>query len=508
MITLINPPGLKTFSGLNMHTPNPPLGLAYIAGTLGEAGLAYHVIDGVGEALERVRPYPQRTDFMIQGLSPEEIAERIPAGTDIIGVTCTFSTLWPLARMVPEAARARFPDALIVLGGEHGTAVPENVIETSPYDVVVLGEGEETFLALVAAHRNRVPLDTVPGICFRTEGRPRRTPPAPRVRAVDDIPLPDWELFPIEEYISRHQISGVNLGRSMPLLATRGCPYQCTFCSSPNMWTTRYIPRDPVRVVDEIELHRKKYNVTNFDFFDLTAVVKRSWAVAFCRELIERDLDITWQMPSGTRAEVFDAEVADLLYRSGCRVLAFAPESGSPEILEKVKKRVDLDKMLTAMRTAIGRGLKLSCFIVIGFPDDTPRTLRQTMALIRRMAALGVHDVAVTKFVPYPGSELFFELQKAGKIELDDSFFISPMDFYNRSVPSYAEAISSRRLYWTMIWMFLNFYVISFARRPVRTAAILWKAALQGTEETRFAKWFVDRFFVRRRWRKMARTAG
>ena len=76
------------------------------------------------------------------------------------------------------------------------------------------------------------------------------------------------------------------------------------------------------------------------------------------------------------------------------------------------------------------RGLKLSCFIVIGFPDDTPATLRMTLRLIRSMAVLGVYDVAVSKFVPYPGSELFTRLQREGKIELDDDFFVSPMDFY------------------------------------------------------------------------------
>ena len=213
-------------------------------------------------------------------------------------------------------------------------------------------------------------------------------------------------------------------------------------------------------------------------------------------------------MPSGTRAEVFDAEVADLLYRSGCRALAFAPESGSPEILKAVKKQVDLGHMLDAMRSAVKRGLKLSCFIVIGFPDDTPATLRRTLWLIRRMAVLGVWDVAVSKFVPYPGSALFRRLQQEGKIELDDRFFVSPMDFYTAKAPSYADAVSTRRLYWTMLWMFVNFYVISFALRPWRVTRTLLRAVFTGTEDSRYAKWFVDVFYTRRRWRKIAGEAA
>jgi radical SAM superfamily enzyme YgiQ (UPF0313 family) len=253
MITLINLPGLKSFSGLQMHTPNPPLGLAYIAAAVKEAGHQYHVIDAVGEALERVRPYPARKDLMIQGLSPSEIVERIPASTDVVGVTCNFSTLWPLARMVAEKVRRRFPGALLVLGGEHGTAVFEDVIENSDFDLVVLGEGEVTFLKVLECLRAGGDLSTVEGIAFHGGGGDVVTTGlSPRQRNVDEIPLPDWDAFPIEEYISHHQLNGINMGRSMPLMPTRGCPYRCSFCSNPGMWTTRYITRNPKKVADEI----------------------------------------------------------------------------------------------------------------------------------------------------------------------------------------------------------------------------------------------------------------
>jgi len=504
MIALVNPPGIKTFSGLQMHTPNPPLGLAYVAAALREAGYDFRVIDATGAALDAVSPYPDRSDFMVQGLTVDETVRRIPAHADVIGVSCMFSTLWPLTHRVAMAIRKRFPRALLVLGGEHGTAVPEHVLATSPFDVVVLGEGEETFVELLRARQAGRSLNTVKGIAYRDNGRVATTGLSERRRDVDAIAPPDWASFPIGEYIDRHQTNGINLGRSMPILGTRGCPFQCTFCSNPAMWTQRWIARDPRLLADEMERYVREYGVTNFDFQDLTAIVKRQWIVDFCRELIRRNLKITWQMPSGTRAEVFDAEVADLLYRSGCRALAFAPESGSPEILKAVKKQVDLGHMLAAMRAAVRRGLKLSCFIVIGFPDDTPVTLRQTLRLIRRMAVLGVYDVAVSKFVPYPGSALFRRLQREGKLELDDAFFVSPMDFYTAKAPSYADAVSSRRLYWTMLWMFVNFYVISFALRPWRVARALGRALLTGREETRYAKWFVDVLFTRRRWRRLA----
>lgn len=505
MFALINSPGLKSFSGLQMHTPNPPLGLAYIAAAIKEAGLPYTVIDATGEALDSISPYGKRDDFMIQGLTFDEVVQRMPADTRIVGIGCMFSTLWPLTRELAEHIRAHFPDAIMVLGGEHCTAVPELSLRTSVFDIAVLGEGEETFVHLAKAIGAGQPWQQIPGLAYiDSDGKFQNNGLSARNKDIDDIPMPDWDSFPIEEYISRHQINGSNLGRSMPLLSTRGCPYQCTFCSSPGMWTTRYITRNPKAVADEIELYKNKYNIVNVDFQDLTAVVKRRWVIEFCNELIKRDLNVTWQMPSGTRSEVFDAEVSELLYRSGCRALAFAPETGSPEMLKLIKKQVDLSHMMEAMRIAVRQGFKLSCFIVIGFPQETRATLHESLKLVRRMALLGVHDVSVSKFVPYPGSYLFKRLQEEGKIAIDDQFFLSPMDFYTQKAPSYSEFVTTKELYVAMLWIFVNFYIISFARRPFRTARILLKAVIMGTEETRFAKWLNDILFVRRKWRKLA----
>lgn len=159
--------------------------------------------------------------------------------------------------------------------------------------------------------------------------------------------------------------------------------------------------------------------------------------------------------------------------------------------------------MLQAVRIALKRGFRLSCFIVIGFPNDNRESLKASLRLVRKLALLGLWDVAVTKFIPYPGSPLFTQLQAEGKIKLDDEFFHSPMDFYIKEADSYCDAFTSRELYWWMIWMFTNFYVISFVVRPLRVVRVLIKAATTGMEETRYAKWFVDRFFIRRKWRRL-----
>jgi len=190
MITLINPPGIKTFSGLQMHTPNPPLGLAYIAAALREAGFEHRVIDATGESLDAVSPYPDRDDFLVQGLTIDEIARRIDPETAVVGISCMFSTLWPVVHRVADAVREKAPAALLVLGGEHGTAVPEHVLGTSPFDIVVLGEGEETFVDLLRARAAGRALSEVKGIALRLDGRVVNTGLSARRRDIDGIPLP------------------------------------------------------------------------------------------------------------------------------------------------------------------------------------------------------------------------------------------------------------------------------------------------------------------------------
>jgi radical SAM superfamily enzyme YgiQ (UPF0313 family) len=504
VITLINPPGFKSFSGLQTHVPNPPLGLAYIAGAIKAAGLPVHVVDAAGEALAQIRPHPGYPDLMVQGLLPDEVVARIPTETRVVGITCLFSSLWPVVRELAARIRARFPHAVLVLGGEHGTAVPDLVLESSAFDVVVLGEGEETAAELARRVLDQRGYHDLPGIAFMKDGRVVSQGLSPRKRNVDDIPRPDWDAFPIQAYIAADQMNGLNMGRSMPMLATRGCPYQCTFCSSPSMWTQRYIPRNPTAVADEIALYVQKYRVDNIDFQDLTAIVNRRWAIDFCRELVARRLSITWQMPSGTRSEVFDEEVTAWLYRAGCRALSFAPESGAPAMLATIKKQVDLDHMTAAIRSTVRQGFNLSCFFVIGFPEETPETLRQTRRFIRKLARLGVDEISVAKFVPYPGSAMFRRLLAQGKVTLTDEFFITPMYMFSSKSGAFAEAVSARRLYWNMLWMYASFFALSFLSRPLRPLRIMATAILTGREESRYAKWLVDRLYGRRRWRRAA----
>jgi len=483
IVTLIRPPSVVGRFALTLNR-TPPLSIAYLAGSLSAAGHEVQLIDAVGESLQAMHP-GYRPSILVNGLSVREIVARIRADSQLVGISCLFSHEWPLIRELIDAVATRFPDLPIVCGGEHATAVPDLCLADAPaLRACALGEGEETVVDLVGAFTGHKPLAEVPGIVFRGPDGTVRTAPRARIRNVDEIPAPRWDLTPIEGYLENGFSFGVDRGRTMPLLATRGCPYQCTFCSSPKMWTTRYSTRKPALVVDEIEEFVHRYNAENIDFYDLTAIIDREWILEFCDLLDARCLRITWQLPSGTRSEALDEPVLRAMYRSGCRNVSYAPESGSERTLHAIKKKVKLGRLEESMRAAARVGLNVKANILIGFPDECESDLRDTLRFILRMARLGVHDVSVWTFSPYPGSELFDRLSATGRLgRLDDDYYASLLSYSDVSgAVSYADALDSNQLQRYRLAGLLLFYGTSYLTHPLRPVRSLYNIATRRYE--------------------------
>jgi radical SAM superfamily enzyme YgiQ (UPF0313 family) len=485
--TLIRPPGAVGRYALTLDA-TPPVSVAYVAAALARAGWDVNVIDALGEGIDAMHP-GYREDVLIHGLSIDEVVGRVDPEADVVGVSCMFSNEWPVVRAIVAAIAHRAPGIPIVCGGEHPTAAPDLSLRQAPaLAACVLGEGEETAVELFAALHQGRSLRTVAGIAYREEGRCVRTAPRARIRAVEEIERPRWDLVPFETYLSRGLSFGVHRGRTMPVVATRGCPYRCTFCSSPRMWTTRYYARAPEDVVDEIERGIEQHGIEAVDFYDLTAIVRRDWILAFCHCLRARGLRITWQLPSGTRSEALDAEVLSEMFRSGCRNVSYAPESGSPETLRRVDKRVRLDRMLGSMHAATRVGLNVKANIIMGFPDETRGDLRETLRFVGRMARAGVHDVSVWTFVPYPGCELFELLAARGRLpDLDDDYFADLLSYsdFTRTV-SYCDWLSDHELRRYRTAAMALFYGVSYVAhpgRPFRSLANLVRARYESRME-------------------------
>ncbi len=502
-VTLINHQGLKVLEGLQLQSPSPSIGLAYIGAYLKKHGIEYQAIDACGLDMGRIRPYRESKNIFIQGLPTEEVVARVVPGTRLIGLTCLFSHCWPLVLEIAHQLRARFPDALLVIGGEHATADAQRALREGPFDVVVNGEGEETFLELARLHLAQEDWRGIRGIAyFDAAGAFRINEARKRITAIDDFPWPDWDSWCIEAYIEQQQVTGIHLGRSIPFLGSRGCPYDCKFCSNDGMWTRRYLVRSAKDTVDEMAHMKAKYRLDGFTFMDLTFIVNRGKTKEFAQELINRNLGIVYQLPAGTRCEAFDDELAQLLEKSGLRNFAFAPESGDETILKAIRKQISLPKFFEAVRIVLRTRMTVGSFFVIGVPEETPETLQNTLRTIRKLAFLGIHDVTVSQFTPYPGSDYFRILEKEGKVCADATSLEQIINFYSSRDNSYCPAVSNKSLHRWMLWMYVNFYVVSFLIRPWRLLANLADFAFRGVENTRYMRLFGELFVRRGKWQR------
>jgi len=457
-----------------------------LAGALKEGGHTVIVVDAIGLAPHQFLEAPHE-QFLVHGLAIPEIVENIPKDTDVIGLSCMFSHEWPLIRDLADAIREQSPAALIVAGGEHITALPaESLSDCSAIDVGIIGEGEETLLAVLDAFNGDRNLGEIEGVCVRADTEIRISTPRSRIRDLESLPAPDWHTIPLNAYLDNGFGFGVNRGRSMPVLATRGCPYRCTFCSNPAMWGTRWVSRAPAEVLEEMLRYKSEYNIQNFDFYDLTAIVKKSWIVEFCQLIIASGVQFTWQLPSGTRSEAIDEEVSQLLFESGCRNMSYAPESGSDTVLERIKKKIDLDSMIESMQSAIKSGINCKANIIIGFPGESHREVFQTMRFVARCAFIGLHDLSISPFSPYPGSELFQDMQRSGQVkELSDEYYYSLATYTDlRTTLSMSEKISDKALGRYRILGMLLFYVVQYLVRPLRVLTTL-RNVMSVTQESR-----------------------
>lgn len=485
LVTLIKTSALiRKFSLSNVVTP--PIGLAYIAGTLKKKNIIYDVIDGVGLNLDQIKPLDYIDGFGV-GLTNDEIVARIDPATDIIGISCMFSSSWTHDYHLIQKIKTRFPEITIVLGGEHATACAEYLISSfSSIDFCVKGEGEEIFPQLIDWIRKHDKEDQcqVAGVVSRFENRPYFFSERKRIKAIDQIPMPDWDLIPLQEYMKRHVSHGTS-NKSMPILASRGCPFQCTFCSSPQMWTTLWNAREVKLLLDEMQIYMKKYDVQHFDFFDLTAIVRKDWIISFCQEIERRDLKLTFQLPSGTRSEAIDEEVAVWLKKAGCTQMNYAPESGSTETLLRVKKKVQLSRLEKSMKGVLKQDIKVMCNIIL-FPHDSVNDLAQTFWFMVKASFWGVHDMSFVPYVPYPGTELYDELRVQKKIPpMSFEYFNNLLIHSDMSKTNSFNPNFSSQMVTVIRLLFLGtFYLSNFCFRPQRMY-YLFRNIIKNTPQTR-----------------------
>jgi radical SAM superfamily enzyme YgiQ (UPF0313 family) len=469
-VSLIRFATISSASSFNNEAA-PAIGLAYLASICKINNIEVDGIDSTALDINNKFNIP-KYGLKGQGLDIDDILKKIDPRSDIIGISAMFTYEWLYVRDCIKKIKEKFPRILIIAGGEHVTALAEYCLnDCNEIDYIALGEGEQTWTEIMVKLKSgSKDFSDIPGLVYKKDGNIIRTKPRARIKEIDKIPWPDWETIPIEPYLDNAAGYGPGSGRNMPMLASRGCPYECTFCSNPAMYGRRYEIRDTSCVIKEIKHYIEKYKISGIQFYDLTAIVKKSWVIEFCKALKENSIDLDWSLPSGTRSEALDLEVLQALSGVNLKYLVYAPESGSEETLKIIKKKIKLSTLEKSVKYAIKQGISVRTNLIIGFPHETRSQLYMTLYQQIKFAFLGVEEVPLYIFNAYPGTEIFNSLVSSKKIILNEQYFISLADSLGGklSPPKLTFNKSMGRFEIYFYWLFGNLlsYSLVYLTRP------------------------------------------
>jgi radical SAM superfamily enzyme YgiQ (UPF0313 family) len=266
--------------------------------------------------------------------------------------------------------------------------------EEKAVDVVVRGEGEETLLELAQNVSNPQALKKIEGITFRNNGETVRTPTRPYIHNLDELPRPAYKYFSLENYRL--------FGRKMlPIMTSRGCPSQCSFCTTARMFGKAFRARSPKSIVDELEWLRDEHGADAFSFYDDTFTLNTKRAVAICEEIKNRKIGLPWDCQ--TRVSRVSTELLATMRDANCQQVFFGVESGCQKILDAVNKGTTVEQNHRAIKMAKDAGLFVAISVIIGYPGETRDMLIQTIDLVKKAEP---DDVYICVATPYPGTEL------------------------------------------------------------------------------------------------------
>ena len=356
--------------------------LPYLASALRAEGHEVEILD-----LLLSRTTPARIEARMQRFRPE-----------LVGIT-SVTLNHHIAEDIARSVRACDGAVPIVMGGPHVSFEIEGSFASLGHalDFIAIGEGEHTVVELARALRGRMDLRDVRGLAAfdRSTGKAVRNAPRPLEDDLDTIPDPARELVPLSRYLAFDSHASV--------VTSRGCPYECIFCSAP-AWTGRKVRyRTPALCVDEIE-RLAAQGFTEITIEDDLFTLYRKHFLAVCGELMRRDTGIRWNAFS--RVDTITPEIVKTMAKAGCQAICFGVESGDQAVLDLVKKRSDLDKVKEAMRMTQEVGISALASFIIGLPGETVETLRKTVEFANDLheefgSLYGFHILA-----PFPGTEV------------------------------------------------------------------------------------------------------
>jgi anaerobic magnesium-protoporphyrin IX monomethyl ester cyclase len=370
----------------------PPLNLMYLASSLEEESYSVKIIDD---------------DLLQKGY--ENVAKQAEKlNPQLVGVTATTSTIKSALKYL-EFIKNILPESLTVIGGPHTTFMPYETLKNSDnLDVVVIGEGEETMVDLTNhATQNIEDINDVNGIVYRDwkDGNLKTTEKRPLIKDLDKLPFPARHLVPFDSYgVSQEQTGGI--------ITSRGCVYNCNYCSSSLIMGKKFRSRSPGNVVDEIEELIDTYHINDIGFMDDTFMLNKKRASDIADEIKARDLDLTFVASS--RVDRVDKNLLKNLRSSGLKTIYYGVESGSQRILDLMKKGITLKNVEDAVKMAKDVNLDVLTSFILGYPGETEEDMNTTIDFSTKLDSDYCQYSILT---PFPGTPIYKDLIEKNLID-------------------------------------------------------------------------------------------
>ncbi|GHG80472.1 B12-binding domain-containing radical SAM protein [Streptomyces griseocarneus] len=351
----------------------PPFGVLYLAAVAEQAGHEVKVI--------KVSNGDHVRDF---------------SGLDVVAFTIPSSATYGIIRDCRRDSQYD-GDPLVLAGGVHPNFYPEQTLLDIEPDVVGVGEGEETFLQLIAQARTRR-FGDVGGVCYRHGGQTVRTPSRPLLKSIDTLPLPARHLLPAEDLVMADRLSNTDLSMAH-VMFSRGCPFPCRFCAAAQ---TRIQYRSGASARRELVGMIERYGIEGFAIVDDNFIVNKNKVRDICTSI--SDLSLKWSALS--RVDTVDEALLVDMARAGCLEVKYGMESGSPKVLKAMKKNITADHIRRAVRWTRAAGINVKLFLIHGFPGEDRQTTEETMELLAELGP-DVERASLFRFVPLPGTYVY-----------------------------------------------------------------------------------------------------
>lgn len=388
---------------------SPPVGLAKDTVKKPAFGIQPLGILHLASALKKWADFDYElkvVDAYTFGCNREDIKSTISSfRPDIVGVTSVTVRIYDATRICSIAKEVNRA-ILTVTGGVHASSIPSDLINYPDTDIFVIGEGEITFSELCRALYNQTDWHSIAGIAYKRDEKIIINKGREAINDLDTIPFPDLSLLPNLECYNPRPHWGRS-GHSAIIISSRGCPYNCLYCSITSNQGRKYRFRSPESIVEEV-IGLKKLGVDSVIFRDSTFATNRRRVVDFCNLMIKEKIVLNWNC--NVRANELDFELLKLMKSAGCYLIFFGIEQGNNELLWK-HKRLTGEQVVNATKWARQAGIDVSGYFMMGMPEENLSTVRETIDFAK---ALSLNSASFTILTPFPGTEVYEYCRQRG----------------------------------------------------------------------------------------------